>query len=305
MGLALLVGAGCATTGTPAARPAPPTTPGPVEAGPTPSAPAPVTPPTATPTPHTPSPTAVTAPQAWVNPARCHTRCAFDPGDRRGADPSAGLVRVDDQGAPAAKGRHQIAAEVQAPLRDLLAAARAAGHVLKVNSAYRSYREQARVWKTTRQPGRAARPGHSEHQLGTAIDLRLPTSAAIDWLGAHAAEFGFVRSYPDGKQRITGYRPEPWHVRWVGVALAGRLATDGVGTLEELFRKEAGAGESGTCADCPLPASRALCGDVTAAGTCRGDVLVWCYDGALAAVDCTASEQHCGPPDNGGPSDCR
>jgi zinc D-Ala-D-Ala carboxypeptidase len=224
-------------------------------------------------------------PLAWVNPARCHTRCSFDP--------AAALVRVDDAGLPSPKGRHRLAADAQAPLRQLLVAARAAGHVLKVNSAYRSYREQARVFKTTVQRGRAARPGHSEHQLGTAIDLRLPTSAAIDWLAEHAGAFGFVRSYPDGKQRITGYRPEPWHIRFVGPALAAQIDRNG-GTIEELFRAQPGAGESGTCGDCPLPASRAPCGDVTTAGICQGDVLLWCYDGALAAVDCTASQQTCG-----------
>jgi hypothetical protein len=122
----------------------------------------------------------------------------------------------------------------------------------------------------------------------------LPTTAAIDWLAEHAAGFGFVRSYPDAKQRITGYRPEPWHVRWVGPALAAEVLATGA-PLEEFFRQQPGAGESGSCADCPLPASRAPCGAIDAAGTCKGDVLIWCYDGALAAVDCTASQQHCGP----------
>jgi D-alanyl-D-alanine carboxypeptidase len=240
-----------------------------------------------------PAPTTPLPPQAWVNPARCHTQCAFDPG--------ATLVKVDDQGQPAAKGRHRVAAPVQVPLHDLLIAAREAGHVLKINSAYRSYREQARVFKTTLQPGRAARPGHSEHQLGTAIDLRLPTAAAITWLAEHAADFGFVRSYPDGKQRLTGYRPEPWHIRWVGPAWAAQVAATG-GPIEDLFRQQPTAGQSGTCTDCPLPASRAPCGTVTPNGTCQGDVLIWCYEGALAAVDCTASQQHCGPTPSDAPT---
>ena len=87
---------------------------------------------------------------------------------------------------------------------------------MRINSAFRSYREQARVFRTMKERGRAARPGHSEHQLGTAIDLKLPTTAAIDWLGEHAFEYGFALSYPPGKQRLTGYRPEPWHMRFVG-----------------------------------------------------------------------------------------
>ena len=146
--------------------------------------------------------------------------------------------------------------------------------------------------------GRAARPGHSEHQLGTAIDLRLPTTAAIDWLGEHAFEYGFALSYPPGKQRLTGYRPEPWHVRFVGREIAAELHRRG-GTLEELFRARPELGESGSCEDCPAAISRKACGEITAAGACEGTVLTWCYDGALAAVDCAVSEQPASPPTAG------
>ena len=147
----------------------------------------------------------VTAPDdallAWVNPARCVPRCAADPGDEW-------LARVDDCGAPSKRGKLRVhrAARVAG---ELLAAARAAGHMMRINSAFRSYEEQARVFRTMKERGRAARPGHSEHQLGTAIDLRLPTTAAIDWLGEHAYEFGFALSYPPGKQRSPATAPSP------------------------------------------------------------------------------------------------
>src|SRR5262249_26897532 len=158
---------------------------------------------------------------------------------------------------------------VRAPLAALLAAARAAGHPLRIESAFRSYEEQSRLFAGMKEVGRAARPGHSEHQLGSAIDLRLPTGAAADWLAANAAGSGFVLSYPPGTQRLTGYRPEPWHVRYVGAELAAELARDHL-TLEALFRARPGLGESGTCADCPLPESQVPCGEVTGAGTCDG-----------------------------------
>jgi hypothetical protein len=161
-----------------------------------------------------------------------------------------------------------------------------------VSSAFRSYEDQVNVFRTMKQPGRAARPGHSEHQLGTAIDLKLPTKAAIEWLADSAAAHGFALSYPDGKQRITGYRPEPWHIRFVGLALANELREKGI-TLEELFRARPELGESGTCGDCPSPISRARCGAVTEEGQCKGTVLKWCYDGALATVDCAVSNQRC------------
>jgi hypothetical protein len=174
---------------------------------------------------------------------------------------------------------------------------------MRIESAFRSYDDQERLFKKIKQVGRAARPGHSEHQLGTAIDFRLPTTAAIRWLGEHAAEHGFALSYPDGKQRITGYRPEPWHVRFVGNELAKELREQAT-TLEELFRTRPQLGESGRCDDCPLPASRTACGAITAAGTCDGTVLQWCYDGALATVDCAASKQRCGRPAESDDHDC-
>ena len=232
---------------------------------------------------------------AWVNPARCLTSCD--------QDPNRALTRINDRGEPDRRGKHHVEAEAARALRELLAAARAAGHTLRVSSGFRSYQDQARVFRDIKETGRAARPGHSEHQLGTAIDLRLPASAAIDWLAEHAAEHGFALSYPAGKQRLTGYRPEPWHVRFVGREIAAELHARRL-TLEELFRARPDLGESGTCQDCPLPLSRAECGAVTNEGRCDGTVLTWCYQGALAAVDCAVSSQTCGRDPATGQPDC-
>jgi hypothetical protein len=177
---------------------------------------------------------------------------------------------------------------------------------MRISSAFRSYRDQARLFRavTIKERGRAARPGHSEHQLGTAIDLRLPTTKAIEWLAEHAAQHGFALSYPPGKQRLTGYRPEPWHVRFVGPEVAAELHHQGW-TLEEMFRARPDLGESGSCGDCPGAISRARCGAVDAVGNCRGTVLTWCYDGALAAVDCAVSHQTCERGVDGSLPDCR
>jgi LAS superfamily LD-carboxypeptidase LdcB len=232
---------------------------------------------------------------AWVNPARCLPSC--------GHDPTAALVRVNERAEEDPRGAHRVEATALAALRELLAAARAAGHAVRITSAFRGYAEQARLFRSTKEEGRAARPGHSEHQLGTTIDLRLPTSAAIAWLAEHAAGHGFAVSYPEGKQRLTGYRPEPWHIRYVGRDVAEELARRGW-TLEELFRQRPELAESGRCDDCPSPLSRAPCGRVTDRGLCRGTVLVWCYEGALAAVDCASSKQTCRTTAEGSPPDC-
>lgn len=234
----------------------------------------------------------------WVNPARCLKHCAMDPGE------TEALMTVNAKGEDDVRGRLRIRKEIVEPLRALLQAAQAAGHALRIESAYRSYKDQERLFATIKEAGRAARPGHSEHQLGTTVDLRLPTGAAIAWLAEHAAEHGFALSYPSGKQRITGYRPEPWHIRFVGRELAKALVERGL-TLEEAFRDTPELGESGSCTDCPSPASQAPCGAISDAGECRGSVLTWCYDGALASVDCATSGETCGAERPGGVAACR
>ncbi len=231
----------------------------------------------------------------WVNPSRCVTPCTYDP--------QASLVRVDKHGVPDPAGTHSVDRSLAEPLRALVTAAHAAGHKIRIESAYRSYDDQMRVFRQIKQVGRAARPGHSEHQLGTAVDFRMPTTAAIDWLAEHAPDHGFVLSYPKGKQRVTGYRPEPWHVRFVGPQLADELRRSGL-TLEELFRTRPDLGASGSCDDCPQTASRAVCGDIDAAGRCDGTVLTWCYDDALASVDCAAFKQRCGRVRSSDVRDC-
>jgi D-alanyl-D-alanine carboxypeptidase len=234
-------------------------------------------------------------PIAWVDPARCLTPCTFDPGDA--------LVRVNRTGKLDPDGKFRVDPAVVEPLGRLIAAAKAAGYRLRIESGYRSYDEQAEIFRTTEQVGRAARPGHSEHQLGTAVDLDMPTRKSIAWLAEHALDHGFVVSYPPGKQRITGYRPEPWHVRYVGDEVAAELRRAG-GTLDELLRARPGLGRAGGCDDCPAPESRAACGDVPAAGRCDGTILRWCFDGALAAVDCAVSHLSCGPDAATGQLDC-
>lgn len=234
-------------------------------------------------------------PLPWVNPARCLPRCA--------AAPDTPLTRLDDLARASRAGKHRVAADAVEPLQQLLAAARAAGFRLKIASAFRSYKEQARLFRTIKERGRAARPGHSEHQLGTTIDLRLPSTKAILWLADHAFEHGFALSYPPGRQRVTGYRPEPWHVRYVGAELASELHRRGV-TLEELFRSRPDLGVSGDCADCPDALSRARCGRLTPGGSCEGTVLSWCYEGAANAVDCSLSHEVCRPPSDTGEAAC-
>ena len=89
----------------------------------------------------------------------------------------------------------------------------------------------------------SAKPGHSEHQLGLAVDLNLANSKAhfedskeYAWLKANSYKFGFIERYPKGKEFITGYGFEPWHYRYLGVELATNVYIDG-STYEEYLIK--------------------------------------------------------------------
>ena len=90
-----------------------------------------------------------------------------------------------------------------------------------------------------------ARPNHSQHQLGTAVDLSGPeigygigrefaATTAAGWLARRSWEFGFVIPYTEAGTRETGYIYEPWHLRWVGRQLAELLEREGYQSSETL-----------------------------------------------------------------------
>ncbi len=147
----------------------------------------------------------------------------------------------------------QVSKKIIADLEAMVAAAEQAGLNLLLASGYRSYDLQVSVYnQNVRQLGQegadkvSARPGTSEHQTGLAIDIgRTSNTCALDacfatipagkWIAAHAHEYGFIIRYPEGKQPVTGYEYEPWHLRYVGRALAAELKRTGAQTLEEFF----------------------------------------------------------------------
>ena len=134
----------------------------------------------------------------------------------------------------------QIYTSVKPFLESMLSQAQAGGVPILVLSAYRSFDVQAGLkssYKVTYGAGTAnsfsADQGYSEHQLGTTVDLTTPelgaTFSAFDkseayiWLKSHAYEYGFIQSYP---LKNTYYQFEPWHWRFVGVALAKTLHSE-------------------------------------------------------------------------------
>ncbi len=130
---------------------------------------------------------------------------------------------------------------------DLLAmadAATAAGAPLVISSAWRSYDYQEKLFQAgLRAQAREkvekslAPPGHSQHQLGTAIDfgsidVSFAGTPAGRWMAENAWAFGFSLSYPEGQESLTGYSWEPWHYRYVGRS-AARLVSEFFGGRQQ------------------------------------------------------------------------
>lgn len=151
-------------------------------------------------------------------------------------------------------GKMLLRREAAEQLSSLVSDAAANGEELVVASAYRSYEEQqashARLMSVfgADADGMSAAPGHSQHQLGTAVDftnaaagyqiwMPFAQTSAYWWLEHHAWEYGFVLAYPRGKEEQTGYQWEPWHYRYVGVEDAKRLAKSEL-SLQEFLERE-------------------------------------------------------------------
>lgn len=115
---------------------------------------------------------------------------------------------------------------------------------LWIASGFRSYSLQTSLYNNyvlkdgkTKADTYSARPGHSEHQTGLAMDLNIIDSSfegtpeAI-WIEKNCYKYGFIIRYPKGKEEITGYKYEPWHVRYLGKELSEKVYNSGK-TLEE------------------------------------------------------------------------
>lgn len=113
-----------------------------------------------------------------------------------------------------------------------------------ISSGYRSYDYQDNLYNNyvnsygKEQADRfSARAGYSEHQTGLAFDVNTIDSSftgtpEAEWVAAHCYEYGFIIRYPEGKESITGYQYEPWHIRYLGTETATAVFESGL-TLEE------------------------------------------------------------------------
>ncbi|OAZ39235.1 M15 family metallopeptidase [Paenibacillus polymyxa] len=148
--------------------------------------------------------------------------------------------------------KRHLRKEAAEALEKLFDGAKKDGIELRAVSGYRSYKRQASIFDyNVKTKGRdyavkvGAAPGTSEHQTGLSIDVSSPSVGNVleqsfgaskegQWLEQHAPEYGFIIRYMQGKEDVTGYVYEPWHIRYVGVDIAEDVAKQGL-TLEEYF----------------------------------------------------------------------
>lgn len=145
------------------------------------------------------------------------------------------------------------AAPAEALTAMVRAAADAGAGEIGYLSAFRSYSTQQSTYAGRVAVGgvaeadrESARPGFSEHQTGKAVDI-VPCNgscATLDdvaaspqgaWVREHAWEFGFITRYAEGREDVSGYEPEAWHLRYIGPELAQAYHDGGYTTLEEFF----------------------------------------------------------------------
>lgn len=160
-----------------------------------------------------------------------------------------------DTSAAGLNGGYPVRSIVVADLRALADAARANGTPLEVVSGFRSHTQQKATFDYWVSVGgyeqalrTSARPGHSEHQLGTTLDFTnagggapweqgdWAATPAGAWMATNAWRYGFLMSYPAGTFAQTGYDYEPWHYRYVGRELAAQIVASGLTTREYLWQ---------------------------------------------------------------------
>lgn len=143
-------------------------------------------------------------------------------------------------------GQLSMRPDAAAALEEMFAACEAeTGVKLKAVSGFRSYEKQANIYsnklksvgnKQAKADEYVARPGASEHQLGMAMDVgqsgKVNLTAGFGsteggkWIREHCWEYGFILRYEESWEDVTGYKYEPWHVRYVGKENAAAIYED-------------------------------------------------------------------------------
>lgn len=154
----------------------------------------------------------------------CELPKSYEPSDLRKVDVSFMDVASSE--------REMLRDAAASALEEMFKAAEAEGIYLLGISGYRSYKSQEQVYKRGSNTGDTddyiAKPGYSEHQTGLAIDIGCQAAERLSeefadseegkWVQENAHKYGYIIRYPKEAEEITGYKWEPWHIRYVGEA---------------------------------------------------------------------------------------
>lgn len=164
------------------------------------------------------------------------------------------LVNLRDNGISTTSKDSRLRSVATADLKNMMFAMDSAGISTIVLSAYRSFQDQDKLFEQytsiyglDKANTFSAQPGHSQHQLGLAVDFTTTEiSNALDnsfantkagkWLHDNSYKYGFILSYPDGYDKSTGYEYEPWHYRYIGINYADDLVKKNI-ILESYLSK--------------------------------------------------------------------
>lgn len=153
---------------------------------------------------------------------------------------------------PKDKSRNYLKEEAYLALKALFNEAENNNLQLYLSNGYRTYEKQDKIYSEYLTQSidadiYSARPGHSEHQTGLAVDITCQsinyqliedfvTTEEGKFIKQNAHRFGFIERYPKDKEKVTGYIYEPWHIRYVGIKAATIIYQTNI-TLEEYLIK--------------------------------------------------------------------
>jgi D-alanyl-D-alanine carboxypeptidase len=144
---------------------------------------------------------------------------------------------------------NQVTKETNDALERMFIEAKKDGFTLIVKNSYRSYESQEKIYNSLKNSKGvayadkvAARPGHSDHQTGLAVDIEdykkqgvsFENTDAYLWVKENAYKYGFIERYEESKEEITKFKKEPYHLRYVGVEAAKEMFRHNI-TLDEYY----------------------------------------------------------------------
>ncbi|HEY8499213.1 MAG TPA: M15 family metallopeptidase [Clostridia bacterium] len=157
------------------------------------------------------------------------------------------LEQLEERYCVPGRGAQHLRKEAADAFRKMHEDAKKEGLNINAYGTYRSIPVQQKIWENAINSGRTkedvdslnSRGGHSEHHTGLAVDVVINDYSVLDtreyeWYKDRAHEYGFIIRYPKGKENITGYKYEPWHLRYVGPETAKEVYNSGL-TYEEYY----------------------------------------------------------------------